>query len=132
MTFLKDLQGFMAKRRKCVSHNGINYSYSKGTMTPSIWPKLARNKVDVLQWPNQSPDLKRIENVGNDLKVAVQRKPTSLYQLEQFFEEAWRKITYSKCTNLVERPGSCNCCPKCLYQLLLLEECILKKLGNSS
>lgn len=43
-----------------------------------------KNKADVLEWPNQSIELNLIENLWNDLKVAVhQRKPINLPSLER-------------------------------------------------
>ena len=51
------------------------------------------NKVKILEWPSQSPDLNAIENVWAELKKHVRaRKPTNLTQLHQLCQEEWAKI----------------------------------------
>ena len=55
------------------------------------WPK--DNKVKILEWPSQSPDLNPIENVWAELKKHVQaRRPINLMQLHQLCQEEWAKI----------------------------------------
>ena len=64
---------------------------------------LKNKNVNVLEWPSQSPDLNPIENLWQDLKIAVhQRSPSNLTELEQFWQEEWANIARSKCANLVE------------------------------
>ena len=63
-----------------------------------------KNKnLNVLEWPSQSPDLNPVENLWQDLKIAVhQRSPSNLTELEQFCQEEWAKIAGSRCAKLVE------------------------------
>ena len=54
---------------------------------------LKDNKVKVLGWPSQRPDLKPIEYVWAELKKHVRaRRPTNLTPLHQLFQEEWAKI----------------------------------------
>ncbi len=54
---------------------------------------LKKNKIKVLEWPNQSPDLNPIEMMWHDVKQSIHaRKPSNVAELKQFCKEEWAKI----------------------------------------
>ena len=73
---------------------------------------LKDNKVKVLEWLSQSPDLNPIDNLWAALiKYVRARRPTNLTVLHQLCQEEWAKIHPTYCGKLVE--GN----PKCLTQV---------------
>ena len=64
---------------------------------------LRDNKVKVLAWPSQSPDLNPIENLWSTLKRRVRSKqPKTLDDLYQYCQEEWEKIPTEYCAKLIE------------------------------
>lgn len=63
---------------------------------------LKKNKVNVLEWPSQSPDFNPIEMFWKDLKKALyRRKPTNIIELKQFCTVEWAKIPTNSCAGHV-------------------------------
>ena len=64
---------------------------------------LKDNKVKVLEWPSQSPDLNPMEHFWAELKKHVRvRRLTNLTQLHQLCQEEWATIPPIYCGQLVE------------------------------
>ena len=64
---------------------------------------LKDNKVKVLEWPSQRPDLNSIIFVVAELKKRVRAwRPINLTQLHQLCQEKWAKIHPIYCGKLVE------------------------------
>lgn len=71
---------------------------------------LSDEKIPVLDWPAQSPDLNPIENLWNDVKVKVgQQKCKNSDDLWKAIKEAWDSIPLDKCRKLIESlPRRCE------------------------
>lgn len=63
----------------------------------------AQNKVRVMKWPSQSPDLNPIENVWSEInRLTKDRNITTKLKCWEFFQEAWSKIQTSFLEKLVD------------------------------
>ncbi len=70
------------------------------SMPTSEW--LKKNKIKVLEWPSQSPDLNTIEMLWHDLKQCIHaQKPFSVAEWKQFCKEEWAKIPPQRCERLI-------------------------------
>lgn len=60
------------------------------------------HRINVLEWPSQSPDLNPIENLWKHLKIKVgERGPSNIKELEEICIEEWGKISPDVCKNLI-------------------------------
>ncbi len=69
---------------------------------------LKKNKIKVLEWPNQSPDLNLIEMLWHDLKQSFHAwKPSSVAELKKICKKEWAKIPPQRCERLIASFRKC-------------------------
>lgn len=68
------------------------------------------NRVTVLPWPSQSPDLNPIEHLWGDLKKTIgNRKSSNKQQLWEAVKLSWESIPVERCRKLIESmPRRCE------------------------
>ncbi|KAF2344343.1 Homeobox domain-like [Trinorchestia longiramus] len=55
-------------------------------------------KINILEWPSQSPDTYPIENFWRELKLKIQKRgPNNITELKEISIEEWNKITPETC-----------------------------------
>uniref|UniRef100_A0AAZ3SWQ8 Tc1-like transposase DDE domain-containing protein n=1 Tax=Oncorhynchus tshawytscha TaxID=74940 RepID=A0AAZ3SWQ8_ONCTS len=72
--------------------------------TSKVVAKLLKdNKVKILEWPSQSPDLNPLEKLWAELKKCMRaRRPTNLNPLHQLCQDEWAKIYPTYWAKIVE------------------------------
>lgn len=69
----------------------------------SVTAYLDQKKLQVLDWPAQSPDFNPIENLWGLVKHKVSKtRPTNLNQLWVKIQEAWQQVTPEEITRLIQ------------------------------
>ena len=101
----------------------LNYSDVKDPILPpdnvpchkakSVLNFLKEKKVQLLDWPAQSPDLNPIENLWKILRQRVMAKnPTNTEELWLKLQEEWSKIDTNLCKKLIE-----SCSHQCAEEI---------------
>ncbi|KAF2348539.1 hypothetical protein FHG87_020706 [Trinorchestia longiramus] len=63
---------------------------------------LRMKKINILEWPSQSPDMNPIKNLWRELKLKIQKRgPNNITNLKEIFIEEWNKVTPETCKRLV-------------------------------
>ncbi|KAF2344221.1 hypothetical protein FHG87_025023 [Trinorchestia longiramus] len=66
---------------------------------------LRMKKINILEWPGQSPDMNPIKNLWRELKLKIQKRgPNNITELREICIEEWNKITPETCKRLVVKP----------------------------
>uniref|UniRef100_A0A3Q3X4P5 Tc1-like transposase DDE domain-containing protein n=1 Tax=Mola mola TaxID=94237 RepID=A0A3Q3X4P5_MOLML len=74
---------------------------TKKSRIPASW--FQTNKIKVMKWPAQSPDLNPIENLSGDIKNAVsEAKPRNAEELWNVVKSSWAGIPVHRCQKLVD------------------------------
>ena len=65
---------------------------------------IAKNRINVIDWPSNSPDLNPIENMWFIMKNNVEKRmPKDINELKQFMSEEWEKILKKTVQNIIQK-----------------------------
>ena len=76
-------------RKLCLGRKWVFQMDKYSSILPKFWQN--GNKVKVLGYPSQSPDLNPIEYLWAELKKCVRARPTNLTPLHPLCQEEWAK-----------------------------------------
>lgn len=112
------IKGIMDKRVYVNIMSEVMLPYSEWSMPikwvfqqdndPKHTSKLAKewfrdNRVEVMPWPAQSPDLNPIEHLWGDVKKYVAEKmPSNVDNLWTTIQDGWQKIPLKRCQDLID------------------------------
>lgn len=64
---------------------------------------ISEQKINLMKWPAQSPDLNPIENLWNDVEKEIKiQKPTNKADLIKIIENAWKSIPLKRLEDLID------------------------------
>ena len=93
----------LLKRNTCALEMGFSTRQRPETHQQAAQSWFQTNRVQVMEWPTQSPDLSPIENLWADIKNAVyEAKPRNAEELWNVVQSSWAAVPVDRCQKLVD------------------------------
>ena len=97
---LKTLKYYKIKRKDIIFQQDNASIHT----SPRVTKWLENHKIEVLQWPAQSPDLNPIEHLWYHLKKQLakyEKEPKGIHELWEHIQVEWNRIPREVCDNLI-------------------------------